>query len=93
MKSLILWVVLANAASDEREIRRQKLNAAVYDPGVIPGKWRRENMNDFENIGAFVTKKCMAYPDGEWYTERGAIEQVHHFSSDRLITIMFTLYQ
>ena len=62
MKSLVLLAFFANAATDEREIRRQKLNAAVYDPGVIPGRWRRDNMGDFDNIGAFVVKNTQLIP-------------------------------
>ena len=31
---------LVYGALDERELREKQLNASIYDPGVIPGKWR-----------------------------------------------------
>ena len=76
----LLFVTGVKGASDERELRKEKLNESVYDPGVIPGEWRKENIADFENLGAFVEKKCQVYNQVNWAMKPGASEIVHYFS-------------
>ena len=75
-------LAMANAALDERELRKKQLHASVYDPGVIPGTWRKENMNDFSNLGAFVEKKCKIFPNVTWQVAPGTLDDLHYFSSD-----------
>ena len=82
MLTLVIHLALAFASLDERELRKQKLAEAVYDPGVIPGKWRKEDVGDFENLGAFVEKKCAIYPNATFSTPLGRVRDIHHFDSD-----------
>ena len=82
-------VAIALGASDERELRKEKLDESVYDPGVIPGEWRKENMDDYVNLGDFVSKKCAIYPDLEWTVMPGSIEDAHHVS--RIVKLAFFL--
>ena len=87
MQVLVVFTLVAPGfcALDERELRKLKLDKSVYDPGVIPGVWRKENMNDFKNLGDFVSSKCSIYPDLKWEMAPGTIEDTHHFSSDRIV--------
>lgn len=78
---------LVYGALDERELREKQLNASIYDPGVIPGKWRKENMGDFVNLGDFVAKKCAVYPDVKWEVPPGSLEYIHHFSRNWIIYV------
>ena len=82
MLTLVIHLALAFASLDERELRKQKLAESVYDPGVIPGKWRQEYMNDFENLGAFVEKKCAIYPNETYSMPLGRIRDIYHFDRD-----------
>ena len=84
MLTLVIHLALAFASLDERELRKQKLAESVYDPGVIPGKWRKEDMGDFENLGAFVEKKCAIYPNVTLSMPSGRLSDIHHFDSDRV---------
>ena len=82
MLNLVIHLALAYASLDERELRKQKLAESVYDPGVIPGEWRPENMDDFENLGAFVKKKCAIYPNATFSMPLGRVRDIHHFDSE-----------
>ena len=48
-------------------------------------------MDDFENLGAFVEKKCAIYPNVTLSMSSGRLSDIHHFDSDRVNYITFIM--